>query len=150
MLEIEDLRVLATRLGDEVAVSDWIDITQDRIDTFAIATGDDQWIHTDPERAAVSPSKTTIAHGFLTLSLISLLVRRAIVFPPLRMSINCGLNRVLFVAPVPVASRIRARLTPVAVEEATNSLQITWSVVIERENAGRCVLAEWLVRYYLP
>jgi acyl dehydratase len=133
-----------------VAVSDWIDITQERVDRFAEATDDHQWIHVDPARAAVeSPFKGTIAHGFLTLALLSPLARRAMTFPSIRMAINYGVNRVRFVSPVPAGSRVRARFTPAAVEITRDAVQVTWAVTIEREHGTKpCAIAEWIVRYY--
>src|SRR5690348_6776975 len=102
MIEIADIDLLRRRMGDEIAVSDWLAVTQERIDRFADATGDNQWIHVDPARAAVeSPFKSTIAHGFLTLSLVSTLARTAMSFAGLRLAINYGVNRVRFIAPVP-------------------------------------------------
>ena len=150
MLEISDVRSLSSRLGEEIAVSNWLEITQQRIDQFAAATGDSQWIHVDRARAAVeSPFKTTIAHGFLTLSLMSSLVRDAMVFTGLRMAINYGLNRVRFVAPVPSGARVRARIAPAALSDAGDSVQVTWAVTVEREGADKpCCVAEWIVRYY--
>src|SRR5947209_4387023 len=110
-----DVRSLASQLGTEIAVGDWLEISQARIDQFADATGDRQWIHVDPARAAAeSPFKTTIAHGFLTLSLVSTLLRDAMTFTGLRLAINYGLNRVRFVAPVPSGTRIRGRFVPAA------------------------------------
>ena len=145
-----DISTLRERVGREIAVSDWMTVTQERIDQFADATGDRQWIHVDAARAAAeSPFKTTIAHGFLTLSLLSALIREAMEFRGLRMAINYGINRVRFVAPVPVGSRIRARFMPAAVEETGGSLQVTWQVTVEREHNDKPVLiADWLVRYY--
>jgi acyl dehydratase len=150
MIEIQDLAVLRDRIGQEIAVSDWIEITQERIDRFAEATDDLQWIHVDAARAAAeSPFRTTIAHGFLTLSLVSTLVRRAMSFGGLRLAINCGLNRVRFIAPVPAGSRIRARFSPSSVGETGGGVQVTWNITIEREGADKpCCVAEWLVRYY--
>jgi acyl dehydratase len=150
MIEITDVRTLRDRIGEEIAVGDWFEITQSRIDQFAEATGDAQWIHVDPARAAAeSPFKTTIAHGFLTLSLLSKLIRDAMTFHGLRMAINYGMNRVRFVAPVPVGSRIRARFTPAAVEEVSGSVQVTWDVTVDRESADKpCCVAQWIVRYY--
>ena len=151
MTDIPDLAVLRDRLGQEVAVSDWIDVTQQRIDDFANATGDRQWIHVEPARAAVeSPFAGTIAHGFLTLSLLSLLARGAMRFPAVRMAINYGVNRVRFVSPVPSGSRIRARFAPAAVEDKGDSVQVTWAATVERERGDKpCAVAEWIVRYYL-
>ncbi len=150
MIDIQDLAALRDRIGQEIAVSDWIEITQERIDGFAEATDDLQWIHVDAARAAAeSPFRTTIAHGFLTLSLVSTLVRRTMSFGGLRLAINCGLNRVRFIAPVPAGSRIRARFSPSSVGEAGGGVQVAWNVTIEREGADKpCCVAEWLVRYY--
>ena len=150
MIEISDVRSLAPRIGEEIAVSNWLEITQQRIDQFAAATGDSQWIHVDPARAATeSPFKTTIAHGFLTLSLLSSLVRDAMTFTGLRMAINYGLNRVRFVAPVPSGSRVRARIAPAAVVDSGDNVQVTWGVTVEREGGDKpCCVAEWIVRYY--
>ena len=150
MIEV-DVRTLRDRVGHELAVSDWFAVTQEQINQFAEATGDRQWIHVDAARAAVeSPFKTTIAHGFLTLSLVSALLRDAIHFTGVRMAINYGSNRVRFVSPVPTGSRIRGRFTIGAVEEIGGSIQATWQVTIEREGTDKpsCV-AEWLVRYYV-
>jgi acyl dehydratase len=148
---MESVLSLRDRLGQEVAVSDWLDVTQERIDQFAAATEDRQWIHVDPVRAARElPFKTTIAHGFLTLSLVSPLARRAMAFPGLRMAINYGVNRVRFVSPVPVGSRIRGRFSPIAVlRVAGGAVQVAWKVVVEREGGDKpCCVAEWLVRYH--
>jgi acyl dehydratase len=140
---------LERRVGEEIAVGDWLEMTQDRIDQFAESTGDRQWIHVDPVRAAQSPFKTTIAHGFLTLSLVSVLLRNAITITGVRMAINYGLNRVRFATPVPTGSRVRGRFTLAAVEQTGGSTQATWAVTVEREGEQKpaCV-AEWLVRYY--
>ncbi|MFN0084613.1 MAG: MaoC family dehydratase [Blastocatellia bacterium] len=149
--EITSLEELRSLVGQEVAVGDWFDVTQERINQFAEATEDHQWIHIDPERAkAESPFGTTIAHGFLTLSLLSHLVSRAAaVNLPAKMGINYGLNRVRFVSPVPAGARIRARLVLQALEEISGGLQLTWNVTIEREGGGKpCCVAEWLVRRY--
>jgi acyl dehydratase len=150
VIEISDVRALAPRIGEEIAVSNWLEITQERIDQFAAATGDSQWIHVDPARAATeSPFKTTIAHGFLTLSLLSSLVRDAMTFTGLRMAINYGLNRVRFVAPVPSGARVRARIAPAAVVDSGDHVQVTWGVTVEREGGDKpCCVAEWIVRYY--
>jgi acyl dehydratase len=145
-----DVRALRDRIGQEIAVGDWFEITQARIDQFADATGDHQWIHIDRARAAAeSPFKTTIAHGFLTLSLVSTLIRGAIQLTGLRMAINYGLNRVRFVSPVPSGSRVRARLMAAAFDEVAGAFQVTWSVTVERERAAKpALVADWLVRYY--
>lgn len=144
-----DVRTLTDRIGEEIAVSDWIEITQERINQFADATGDHQWIHVDVARAQESPFRNTIAHGFLTLSLISVLLRSAINPVGLRMAINYGLNRVRFVAPVPSGSRVRGRFTLSAIEETGGAIQAVWSATIERDGGDKPVcVAEWLVRYY--
>ena len=145
-----DVRTLNTRVGEEIAVSGWLEVTQARINQFADATGDHQWIHVDPARAAAElPSSSTIAHGFLTLSLLSTLIRESIRFTGLRMAINYGLNRVRFVSPVPAGSRIRALITLQAVTAVTDGFQAIWQVTIEREGGDKpaCV-ADWIVRYY--
>ncbi len=149
MVDIGPLAALKGRLGEEIAVSEWLEVTQERINAFAAATGDDQWIHIDPQRAAASPLKTTIAHGFLTLSLVSILLRSTIQFPPQRMAINYGLNRVRFITPVPAGARIRARIAPKAVDDVEGGTQVTWNVTLEREGADKpCAVVEWIVRYY--
>jgi acyl dehydratase len=145
-----DVRTIGDRVGQQIAVSDWLEVTQARINQFADATGDHQWIHVDPARAAVElPSKSTIAHGFLTLSLLSTLIRESIRFTGLRMAINYGLNRVRFVSPVPAGSRIRALITLKAVDAVTGGFQVAWEVTIERDGGDKpaCV-ADWIVRYY--
>ena len=145
-----DVRTLRDRVGEEIAVGDWLEITQERINQFADATGDHQWIHVDPARAASeSPFRTTIAHGFLTLSLLSTLIREAIQFSGIRMAINYGLNKVRFVSPVPAGSRVRARLAIGSVEDIGGAVQVTWSATIERAGSEKpSCIAEWLVRYY--
>jgi len=150
MIEIADLLSLRNRLGEEIAVSDWLAVTQERIQQFADATGDHQWIHLDVERAATeSPFGTTIAHGFLTLSLVSVLLREAFRIRGLRLAVNCGLNRVRFTAPVPAGSRVRARVVPASVGEIGGSVQVVWAITIEREGAEKpCCVLEWIVRYY--
>jgi acyl dehydratase len=143
-----------TRLGDlagrEVGVSDWLVVTQERIDAFADATGDHQWIHVSPDRATTdTPFGTTIAHGFLTLSLVSALVRNAVTVEGTRMALNYGLNRVRFVSPVPSGSRIRARVALMEIVAMADSVQAFWNVTIERDGGDRpAVVAEWIVRYY--
>jgi acyl dehydratase len=149
VIELASVAALGELLDREVAFSDWIDVTQATIDQFAEATGDRQWIHVDTARAAGSPFKGTIAHGFLTLSLVSALGQNAMHIKGLRMAINYGLNRVRFIAPVPAGSRIRGRFVPLAVSNETESVQITWRVTIEREHAEKpCCVVEWIVMYY--
>jgi len=144
------LQELAQLVGEEIGVSSWITLDQPRIDAFAGCTEDHQWIHVDPARAAVElPSKNTIAHGFLTLSLLSTLIRESIRFTGLRMAINYGLNRVRFVSPVPSGSRIRALITLQAVDAVGDGVQVTWLATIERDGSEKpAAVAEWLVRYY--
>jgi acyl dehydratase len=144
-----DVTKLGAHLGQEVAVSDWLEITQERIDRFAAATDDRQWIHVDAARAAVeSPFHATVAHGFLTLSLVSALARQALTIGRVRMAVNYGVNRVRFMSPVPAGSRIRGRFTLAAVGDAAGGIQVTWSVTVEREHGDKpCCVAEWLVRY---
>jgi acyl dehydratase len=148
--QIESISALASYAGKEVAISDWLEVSQERIDQFAEASEDRQWIHIDRERAArESPFETTIAHGFLTLSLLSVLARLALSVGGVRMGINYGLNRVRFVSPVPAGARIRGRFTLATVEEIKDGVQSTWNVTVEREGSDKpCCVAEWLVRYY--
>src|SRR5262249_9944330 len=149
MTEI-DFTTLGDRIGHEVAVSPWLDMTQERIDAFAEATEDRQWIHVDPVKAAAqSPFKSTIAHGFLTLSLVIVLLRSALA-ATVTMEINYGLNRVRFVSAVPVGSRLRGRFTPRAVETVDGGgVQVTWTVTVEREGQEKpAAVVEWIVRYY--
>ncbi len=137
-------------VGQAVPPTDWVTITQAQIDQFAQATGDHQWIHTDPERAAQGPFGTTVAHGFLTLSLLARFMGEAFGVQGTQMGINYGLNRVRFPSPVPVGSRLRAHLKLLAAEPLPgNGLQMTWEVSVEREGADKpaCV-AEALVRTY--
>ena len=150
MVTISDVQTLRDHLGQELAVSDWFEVTQERINQFADATGDHQWIHIDRERAArESPYKTTIAHGFLTLSLAPIMARSSLSFSGIRLSVNYGMNRVRFIAPVPSGARVRSRFTPASVEEIGGGIQVVWNVTIEREGSDKpCCAAEWLVRYY--
>jgi acyl dehydratase len=144
------IRELEKRVGEEVGVSPWVEITQERIDTFAKAIDDPQWIHVDPVRAKNSPFGGTIAHGFLTLSLLSHLSERTFGFSDRKMGVNYGLNRVRFTAPVPSGSRVRARFTLLKFEQLADSgVQVTWKTVVEREGSDKPVLvAEWLGRHY--
>ena len=149
-MTVVDLAQLGGLVGREVATSDWLVITQDRINAFAEATSDHQWIHLDSGRArAETPFGATIAHGFLTLSLLSALMRDAVTVDGPRMTLNYGLNRVRFVSPVPSGSRIRARVALATVDDLGDSIQATWGVTIEREGGDKpAVVAEWIVRYY--
>ena len=146
---IDEARAL---LGQEISVSDWLEVSQERINQFADATGDHQWIHLDAERAKTeSPYGTTIAHGFLTLSLLPCLMKTAFEFTvPAKMGINYGLNRVRFVSAVPAGSRVRARVALQNIEDFAGGHQFTWLCTIEVEGAPKpaCV-AEWLTRMYV-
>jgi acyl dehydratase len=143
------IRGLEQRVGEEIGVSPWLEITQERIDLFAKAIDDPQWIHVDRERAKSSPFGTTIAHGFLTLSLLSHLVERTFSFADRKMGVNYGLNKVRFTAPVPSGSRIRARFTLAKYEKLDGGVQVTWNVTVEREGSDKpAMVAEWLGRHY--
>jgi len=150
MRVFETLSDLKACVGDEVAVSDWETITQERIDQFAEATGDHQWIHVDPERAAKGPFGKTIAHGFLTLSMLPHFFQNALQLKDVKMGINYGLNRVRFTSPVPVGSEVRARLKLLSIEDLPdNGAQMLWEVVFERKGADRPVcVAESISRRY--
>ena len=139
---------LHERRGQEIAVGDWLQVTQAQIDRFAEATGDRQWIHVDRERAAASSWGGTIAHGFLTLSLLSPLLRQAITVEPVSMAINCGLSRVRFVTPVRAGARIRGRFTPAKVDELEGGVQVAWAITVDLEGGAKpACIAEWIVRY---
>ncbi len=143
------LRSLERRLGQEVGVSPWVEIGQERIDTFAKAIEDFQWIHVDPARAQGSPYGGTIAHGFLTLSLLSHLSERTFSFSDRKMGVNYGLNRVRFTSPVPSGSRVRARFTLAKYEPLDGGVQVTWNTVVEIEGAQKpALVAEWIGRHY--
>jgi acyl dehydratase len=144
------IRDLAGRVGEEVAVSPWVEVNQERIDTFARAIDDPQWIHVDRERARQSPFGGTIAHGFLTLSLLSHLSERTFSFSDRKMGVNYGLNRVRFTSPVPSGSRVRARFTLLKYEPIENNgVQVTWNAVVEIEGVQKpALVAEWIGRHY--
>ena len=149
--EINHLNSLKEFEGRELPPTDWLVLTEDRIQNFANATEDRQWIHVDPQRAArESPYNGTIAHGFLTLSLLSYFSAQAIrVREGVGIRINYGLNRVRFPSPVRAGSAIRARVTLLSVKESAAFVDITFSVTIEIQGADKpCCIAEWLVRYY--
>jgi len=150
MRVIASLEELKALVGQEVAVSDWAEITQERVDQFAHATGDQQWIHIDVDRAAKeSPFGGTVAHGFLTLSLLPMLMANAVSMPDVKMAVNYGLNKVRFPSPVPVGSRLRAHMTLVTVEDIAGGAQVTWLVTIEREGSDKPVcVAESVSRRY--
>jgi acyl dehydratase len=144
------LSELPPLIGQEVAVSDWITITQEQVNLFAQATGDHQWIHVDVERAKAGPFGAPIAHGFLTLSLLPTFFEAAMRIEQTRMGVNYGLNKVRFVAPVPVGSRLRARMRLLACDPIDNNgMQMAWEVTVEREGASKPVcVAESIARHY--
>ena len=148
---LETLHALKDFVGREIAVTEWLTITQDRIDRFAEATEDRQWIHVDRERAQrESPYGTTIAHGFLTLSLLSHFMKQAIqIRSGVRMGINYGLNRVRFPSPVRVDSQIRARVSLLSLKEIPEAVEAAYSITVEAQGTEKpCCVAEWIVRYY--
>jgi acyl dehydratase len=150
MVEISSLAHLKEMIGSEVAVSDWLEIGQARVDQFAEATGDLQWIHVDVERSRRElPYGGTVAHGFLTLALLPKLLGDTLQMADVRMLVNYGLNRVRFPAPLPVGSRVRGRLKLLAVDDIAGGAQVVWEVTIEREGGDKPVcVAEAVVRRY--
>ena len=150
MKTLQSLAELPALVGHEVAVSDWLTVTQEQVDLFAKATGDHQWIHVDVERAKAGPFGAPIAHGFLTLSLIPRFFETSMEIKGSRMGVNYGLNKVRFTAPVPVGSRLRARMKLLACEAIENDgMQMTWGVTVEREGSDKPVcIAESLTRRY--
>ena len=146
VLKISDL---ASRVGQELAVSPWIAIEQDRIDLFAKATEDFQWIHLDQERAKESPFGGTIAHGFLTLSMLPKLTESAFELTDRKMGVNYGLNKVRFTSPVPSGAKVRGRFTLAKLEPIEGGVQTTWNVIIEREGGDKPVMiAETISRHF--
>ena len=146
---MSSMRELESRVGQEIAVSPWLEVTQERIDTFARAIDDHQWIHVDRERAKSSPFGGTIAHGFLTLSLLSHLAEKTFSFSDRKMGVNYGLNRVRFTAPVPSGAKVRARFTLAKYEKLEGGVQVTWNTTVEIENADKpAMVAEWIGRHY--
>lgn len=156
MKTFQTIADLSACVGQEVAVSDWLTITQQQVNLFAEATGDRQWIHVDVEKAASGPFGGPIAHGFLTLSLIPQFFESTFEIVGSRMGVNYGLNKVRFTSPVPVGSRLRARMKLLASEplakdanDANDGVQMTWEVTVEREGTSKPVcVAESLVRRY--
>jgi acyl dehydratase len=139
---------LAASVGQEIGVSDWHEIPQSQIDLFAEATGDDQWIHVDPERAKEGPYGTTIAHGYLTLSLLAPLMKTTYRIEGAKMAVNYGLNKVRFAAPVRVGSRVRVRVSLATVDEIPSGVQSVWSAVIELEGSEKpACIAEPVTRH---
>ncbi len=149
MITISDLDELRKETGAELGVSDWHDVTQEAIDDFARVTGDDQWIHVDPQRATQTPFGGTIAHGYYTLSLHPMLAAQLIRYEGFAFAVNYGLNRVRFPAPLPVGNRVRMRIVLVGVEEVLGGAQITMQLTFEGEGALKPVcVAESLTRVY--
>jgi acyl dehydratase len=150
LTEFENVAALRSRTGQEVAVSDWLTLTQERVDLFAEATGDHQWIHVDPERARrESPFGAPVAHGYLTLSLLAKFLVDSFLLKEARMGVNYGVNRVRFASPVRVGDRIRGRFTLAGVEEIPGGVQILWQARVEIEGQAKpaCV-AELISRRY--
>lgn len=150
MLKTLVLNELPALVGQEVAQSDWITVTQEQVNLFAQATGDHQWIHVDVERAQAGPFGGTIAHGFFTLSLLPWFFEHALAFSDSQMGVNYGLNKVRFTHPVRVGSRLRARMKLLSVQPVDGSgWQMTWEVMVECEGLDKPVcVAESLVRRY--
>ncbi|AOT58131.1 MaoC family dehydratase [Streptomyces fradiae] len=141
---------LRAAVGEQLGHSDWLEVDQKRIDLFADATGDHQWIHVDPERAARGPFGATIAHGYLTLSLLPVLTPQVMRVEGVRMGVNYGTNKVRFPAPVPVGSRVRATALVKEVEDVPGGVQLTAVVTVEREGGDKPVcVAESVSRFYL-
>jgi acyl dehydratase len=139
---------LKAGVGREMGVSDWHEVPQSQIDLFAQATGDDQWIHTDPERARTGPYGSTIAHGYLTLSLLAPLMKSTYRIEGATAAVNYGLNKVRFAAPVRVGSRVRARVSLISVDELPNGVQSVWSAVVELEGSNKpACIAETVTRH---
>jgi acyl dehydratase len=137
-------------VGQELGVSDWLTVEQEQIDAFAHATGDHQWIHVDPLRAAAGPFGATVAHGFLTLSLLPRMAASAFEVLDTRMGVNYGLNRVRFPAPVPVGSRLRGHFKLLSYEALDGGAQLTTQVTMEREGSTKPVcVAESVARRYV-
>jgi acyl dehydratase len=148
---LDDVQALKEFVGREIGVTGWLSLTQKRIEQFAETTEDRQWIHLDRERSnRESPYGTTIAHGFLTLSLVSYFVKEVIeIRRGVRMAVNYGLNRVRFPSPVRSDSKIRARIALLTLKELSDAVEITFYVTMESENSDKpCCVAEWVVRYY--
>ena len=146
----ETLQDLAACVGQQVAVTPWLEITQEQVNLFAQATGDHQWIHIDVERAKAGPFGAPIAHGFLTLSLIPQFFQTGISVKQTRMGVNYGLNKVRFTSPVPVGSRLRAQMKLLSATPIDNNgMQFAWEITIEREGSDKpACIAESLSRSY--
>jgi acyl dehydratase len=149
MLTITGLEELRAKVGEELGVSDWHEVTQAAVDAFAAVTGDDQWIHTDPERATQTPFGGTIAHGYYTLSLHPMFAKQLLRFEGFAFAVNYGLDRVRFPAPLPVGNRVRMRIALLAVDDVLGGAQIKMKLTFEGEGALKPVcVAESLTRVY--
>lgn len=148
---LESPQSLTQLIGQEIGVTEWMLVTQERIQQFAEVTDDRQWIHLDQERVRrESPYRTTVTHGFLTLALLSSFLRQVLqIRSGVRMSINYGLNRVRFPAPVLAGARVRGRFTLRSVEEVPGALEVVLDATVEAEGSGKpCCVAEWVLRYH--
>jgi acyl dehydratase len=146
----ESLAALRESVGEHLGYSDWHTVSQEQINAFADATGDHQWIHVNPEAAAQGPFGTTIAHGFLTLSLLPMFIAQVLRVDGVRMGVNYGLNKVRFPAPVPSGSVIRAGLRVMSVEDTAGGAQVVNEVTVERDGGDKpCCVAQSVTRYYL-
>ena len=149
MITLNGIDDIKARVGQELGVSDWDDVTQEKIDAFADATGDHQWIHVDPERAAQTPFGGTIAHGYYTLSLAPRFSYELYRVENVAFALNYGLNKVRFPAPLPVGSKVRMRATIASVEDIAGGIQMATALTFEREGGDKPVcVAETLVRIY--
>lgn len=149
---IEGIEGLKQLTGQEAGVSEWVEVTQDMIQRFADLTGDAQWIHVDVERAQrESPFGATIAHGFLTMSLMSRMVHEAVdVRADCKLRVNYGFNKLRFPSPVPAGSRVRGRVSVNSVRDVEGGVEVAWGVIVEIEGRDKpAVAAEWLTRMYL-
>lgn len=152
VLVINGIEGLRQAIGQEAGVSEWVEVTQDMIDGFADLTGDRQWIHVDRERAErESPYKTTIAHGFLTMSLMSRMVHEAVrVEGDFKLRVNYGFNRLRFPSPVAAGSRVRGRVGVASVKDIEGGVEVAWNIAVEIEGRDKpAVAAEWLTRIYM-
>ncbi len=146
----ESLQELRDSVGQQIGYSDWHTVTQEQINAFADATGDHQWIHVDPELAAKGPFGTTVAHGYLTLSMIPMLGAQVSRVDGVRMGVNYGLNKVRFPAPVPSGSKVRAGIKVLSVEDIAGGAHVVNEVTIERDGGDKpCCVAETVARYYV-
>lgn len=151
LTHIERLQDLQQRIGEEIAISDWLAITQERVNLFAEATGDHQWIHVDVERAnKESPFGGPIAHGYLTLSLLAKFSQDSIKIGNVRMGVNYGSNRVRFTSPVRVGKSVRARFKLAAYDEIAGGAQLTWNATVDIDGGDKpACIVEMLSRWYL-